>query len=323
MSTSSRLSTDEISNIVDQLKQQQHCDTTKKCYYTIWKIFNNFFIRFDRKPGNWEDRLTLFVTYLIDNERQSSTVKSYISAIKAVFKMNNSRINHGQYLLTSLTRACRLKNDQIRARLPVQKGMLKIILEKTDQHLMNVNQPYLLLLYQTLFSTAYFGLFRVGELTVSEHQIKARDIHIALNEKKILFVLHTSKTHHRNLPLQMIKIKSEKILNNKEFTSLGKKQQLDNCPYFLLKLYSQERGGYSSEVEPFNVFRDKRPVTSQQFQTCLKTILKFAGFDPTYYGTHSLRSGRGCDLFNLGVPIETIKKLGRWKSNTIYRYLKN
>ena len=46
-------------------------------------------------------------------------------------------------------------------------------------------------------------------------------------------------------------------------------------------------------------------------------------FDDTLYGTHSLRSGRTCDLYKLGLSVETIKKIGRWKSNAVFRYLKN
>ena len=99
-STSSRLSTIEISNIVEQLKNQEHRQSTKKNYYRVWKLFNDFFIRLDHKPKHWEDRLNLFVGYLIHTKKQSSMVKSYISAIKAMLKINNIKISEDQYLLT-------------------------------------------------------------------------------------------------------------------------------------------------------------------------------------------------------------------------------
>ena len=92
-STSSRISTAEILNIVDKLKHEQHRSTTKKNYYAVWKVFNNFFISLGDKPIRWEDRLTLFVGYLVHNHRQSSTVRSYVSAVKAVLKMNNINIS--------------------------------------------------------------------------------------------------------------------------------------------------------------------------------------------------------------------------------------
>ena len=57
------------------------------------ETFNEFFIRLDEKPDNWEDRILLFSGYLIDNDKKSSTVKSYISAIKAVLRDDNVEVN--------------------------------------------------------------------------------------------------------------------------------------------------------------------------------------------------------------------------------------
>ena len=66
-STSSQLSTRDISLIVEDLKQQQHRNSTKKNYYAVWHLLNQFFIRLDAKPNAWEDRLTLCVGYLVQN----------------------------------------------------------------------------------------------------------------------------------------------------------------------------------------------------------------------------------------------------------------
>ena len=69
VSSSSTLSTDAIQSIVDKLKVQRHRATTRKNYYGIWRSFNKFFIRLDKKPKKWEDRIVLFVGYLIENNR--------------------------------------------------------------------------------------------------------------------------------------------------------------------------------------------------------------------------------------------------------------
>ena len=63
--------------IVDKLKGQRHRKTTRDNYYGIWKTFNEFFIKLDVKPKNWEDRITLFVAYLIDNNRKSMTIRIF------------------------------------------------------------------------------------------------------------------------------------------------------------------------------------------------------------------------------------------------------
>ena len=66
MSSGSSLSTSAIEGIIEDLWMKQYRDSTMKNYYCIWKTFNEFFIRLDNKPDKWEDRITLFVAYLID-----------------------------------------------------------------------------------------------------------------------------------------------------------------------------------------------------------------------------------------------------------------
>ena len=56
--------------------------------------------------------------------------------------------------------------------------------------------------------TGYYGLLRVGELTISPHTIKAMDVHKAENKNKILICLRTSKTHDRSNQPQIIKLDS-------------------------------------------------------------------------------------------------------------------
>ena len=94
------------------------------------------------------------------------------------------------------------------------------------------------------------------------------------------------------------------------------------CPYELLWKYFKLRGPYASDTEPFFIFADQSPVSPPQFHTCLKNMLHLAGFDQALYSGHSLRMGRACDLLKLGVSVETIKDIGRWRSNTVFRYLK-
>ena len=127
-SESTTLSTHEIENIVDRLRNQRHRGCTQRNYYAIWKLFNKFFIRLDRKPPTLGERLTLFVAYLIENKKQSGTVKSYVSAIRAVLQINNIKFQEDEFLLTSLTKACKLNNDTVKTHLPIRKGLLHILL---------------------------------------------------------------------------------------------------------------------------------------------------------------------------------------------------
>ena len=103
------ISTRVIQGIVEKLKSQQHRDSTRKNCYAIWKIFNKFFLHLDHKPLDWDNRITLFVGYMIDKGRKSSTIRSYLSAIRSVLKIEGIEIHEDQYLLTALIKACKLK----------------------------------------------------------------------------------------------------------------------------------------------------------------------------------------------------------------------
>ena len=55
----------------------------------------------------------------------------------------------------------------------MRKGLLALILRETHSFFNSKGQTFLAALYRALFSTAYFGLFRVGELTKGEHPVLA------------------------------------------------------------------------------------------------------------------------------------------------------
>ena len=92
-STSSSISTAVLESYVERLKMERNRSSTRKVYYSVWKQFNEFFIKLDIKPETWEDRLILFVGYLVEGNKKSATIKSYVSAIKAVLKDDEVEIN--------------------------------------------------------------------------------------------------------------------------------------------------------------------------------------------------------------------------------------
>ena len=110
---------------------------------------------------------------MIHNNQKAATVKSYISAIKVVLSDINTVVNEDKYLLQSLTKACKLQNDQVTIRLPIHKDMLNLVLKTTYSYFDMTGQHYLKWLYMSLFATTYYGLFRVGEVTDSGHTVKA------------------------------------------------------------------------------------------------------------------------------------------------------
>ena len=115
------------------------------------------------------------------------------------------------------------------------------------------DQPFLESLYKTLFSTMYFRLLRVSEVAESIHAVKAKDVQIGANKNKFLIVLRTSKTHWKNMKLQLIKISATKCHGTGSFGWADAKL---SCLYQLLRDYSAKRGGYSCDEEPLSSLRN-------------------------------------------------------------------
>ena len=167
----------------------------------IWRQFNNFVIRLDRRPDNWEDKVNLFIGYKIEQGMKSTSVKSYVSDIKRTLIDDGYPWADQKLLAKSLTRACRLINDRVQIRLPIQCSLLEMILFEVQRIFNHNGQQYIQILYQTLFAISYYGMMRVGEVTFSDHVVKAKDVQAARNKDKLKnkLKLYTSKTHHRGM----------------------------------------------------------------------------------------------------------------------------
>ena len=314
-SGSSRYTITYLRNVMEKLKSNQNRDSTKANYHGIWRSFNQFLIRIEGgiKNISWEERTVLFGSYLVEQGIQSSTIASYFSAIKHVLKTDGYEWDSSKAQLTMVTRSCKLLNDRVKIRLPIQRRLLELLLFELERFYSK--QPYLEKLYKTALVLSYYGMMRVGELTKSQHNVKAKDIHIGENKDKILIILHSSKTHGKESKPQRIKLAA---------IHHDKVQKKFFCPFKIVTKYASARGSYSEDSEPFLIFKDKQPIAAWQFRKLLKELIKKLGLDPNLYNTHSLRAGKANDMRDFGFSLEQIRRAARWKGNgTIYKYLKN
>ena len=115
--------------ILDQLKANQNRGSTTRNYYSVWKHLNAFLTKLDDVPDDWEDRVALFCTFLIEYCKiQSTTLRSYIPTIKNVLKTDGYKWSDERVWFHALIRSCKLQNDTITNRFPVHIGLLKILL---------------------------------------------------------------------------------------------------------------------------------------------------------------------------------------------------
>ena len=174
-STSSKISTRHIQLIIDRLVSHSQCSSTAQTYLAVWRQFNKFVISLDVKPQSWEDRVTLCVGYKVDQGMQSSTVRSYVSAIKKLLMDDGYAWDEQKVVLGSLTKACKIINDRVHTRLPIQCSLLEMILFEIKRIFGLNGQSHLETMYLALFALSYYGLMRISEVTYSDHMVKAKD----------------------------------------------------------------------------------------------------------------------------------------------------
>ena len=296
--------------ILEKVKCLKYPYSTKKVYQLVWHKFNSFLLRLDNHPKSWEERTALFGAFLFKEGLQSQMIKLYFSAIKATLIDNDYDWDDDKVILTSLVRASKLVNDRFLVRLPIYKGLLELLLFEIE--CMYETQPFLEALYKAFFLISYYGMFRVGELALGPHTLKAKDVHIAQNKDKILFVLYSSNIHHEGMRPQKIKITAVQTKNDNAFF----------CPFRASRNYLAVRGSYSADTDPFFIFTDHSPVNPQQVCRVLKNTLAAINLNPNLYNLHSLRIRRTSDMFRQGYSIEQTKIAGHWKSNSVYRYIR-
>ena len=256
---------------------------------------------------------------LVDGGIQLSTLRTYFSAIKHVLWQDGYEWNDNKLILSSLVRGCKLENDTVKIRLPIQKGLLELMLFEIERKYGQSNpQPYLEILYKTMFCLGYYGMLRVGEMTLSNHTLKTCNVHVGNTKDKILLVLYTSKTHGQESGPQKIRISAA---TNTPYSNA--RQEKFFCPVKTVIRYMYARGAYQDDSEQFFIFADRSPVQPHHLRMTLRDLLADLNLDGSLYDVHSFRSSRTCDLAKFGYSIDQIKAMGRWKSNAVYRYLKN
>ena len=79
-------------------------------------------------------------------------------------------------------------------------------------------------------------------------------------------------------------------------------------------------GGADSLLPLFRL-SNGQPLWASQITVLLETAAIEEGLPSARFGTHSMRIGGATALLHAGVPIELIKRMGRWVSDSFQRYL--
>ena len=172
-------------------------------------------------------------------------------------------------------------------------------------------------LFSALFLLAFYGLFRIGELTAESNRFSCRFASSVVQFGNLTFL-------SRNGPTQVAKITISEYNHNtsrRPFDILiARAVSSAFCPVVALIQYWELRG---SSPGPLFCHADQSPILTHQFNVELQRCLASCELDTSRYKSHSFRIGGACHAANRGYSDAQIRALGRWNSDAFKVYLRS
>ena len=248
-------------------------------------------------------RLSVFISYLHTQGYSPASIVAHSSSIGYLHRLTGRqdpmKATIIQKLLSGVTRV----SPPSPPRLPITIGILVCLIQGVDQV---VQHYYHKALLKAMLTIGFFGLMRIGELTMSKEHVVPLSLNQITLTPQLLTISITHFKHNQKLKPVDIPITPFHI------------QSI--CPLHNLSIYLNLRG---YQPGPLFAFPSLVPISRQFFSKNLSRLISFAGFQGERYKAHSLRIGGASYYAGLGYSDSQIRLLGRWDSNAFVRYIRS
>ena len=241
--------------------------------------------------------VALFVADLAEQGYAAATVASDLSAIAFVHKMLDVVNPCEAFVVTSLLRSMRRRTVPD-SRAPVSVELLRDMVKRLY---LQEGMSYDFVLYRAVFTVAFYGFCRIGELAVSgsaDHRLRMEDLTVRENEIEVTF--HTFK-HSAGMARVVLQASAEVC-----------------CPVRAVKEYLMLR---PAGLGPLFIAACGASIKREQVVAVLKRLALACGSSGRYDG-HSFRIGATTHAAQQGRSASDIKRLGRWSSDAYLRYVR-
>ena len=237
-----------------------------------------------------------------------STLSTYISAVAFCHKLNGWSDPSQSFIVQKLKEGCRRSNRKSDIRRPVTLDLLGRLC-----HIVAciVKSEHEAALFRSAFLLAFFGFFRVGEITASS---KSADCSRILGLSDVRFEGHDQST-------MIIKLRFSKTDQQGNSASLRFRRNPNSqlCPLRCLSQYLSMRPPVG---DCLFVHADGSPLTAYQFRHILKKGLEALGVPTLGFSGHSFRIGAATSAALNGLSIPVVQSLDRWKSSAVNWYIR-
>ena len=255
-----------------------------------------------------QNSVALFLTHLHRSGYAYNTVKTHVSAISYVHKLQNIVDPTCSAVITALLNAIKKESPKTLEKLHISVDMLHELLNSLEYV---ITCKFDRLMYKAILLLQYHACARIGELVVSGN-----------NTDNVLCLDQVSFKFDRNMTCTEMTVDFLYFKHNKETSSesitIGS-VHTNYCPVKCLREYLSVRG-----LKPGFLFINSALVSVKRTDVSkvLDMLLIATGFDNKRYDTHGLRMGRASQAAADGWSESQIQRLGRWKSMAFKKYLK-
>ena len=265
-----------IRNRSDEILRSSLSFSTQTTYDTGFKFFANFRTLYFHSPC-WPpllSHITDFIAYLSLLSYSPCTISTYISAISFKCKVSGMDDPTQRFVVRKMLSGIHRVDKRTDPRRPITPSILNRVILALPFVCFS---KYESLLFASLFSTSYFGFFRVGELV----QSTTSSLGHALLACNIKMLSHTDCLQIY-VPHSKVDQQGKGVAIN--LSSNGSAI----CPVNNTKAFLAVRPNISGT---FFCHSSGQPVTHYQFVSVLKKAFWAANIDSKCYSSHSFRIG--------------------------------
>ena len=289
--------------------QQTYAPSTQRTYKTHKESYLAFCSVMGYEPVPATTMVLCRYASFLARSLKFSSIKQYLNIIRLLhleWQLPNPM--HNNYQLNCVLRGIRPSiGDSPSRKLPVNPAMLAQILSKLDLSSAGDSNIWAAGLLM------FFAMLRRSNVLCSE---KSFDPSKHLRRRDLVF-------HEWGI---LVHIRWTKTIQFKERTldiPLPRMPKHPLCPVAaIFHAWSFSRGSPMDGPAFLVPVKDAlKPLSSNTFINRIKEILKSCGVNSSLYSGHSFRRGGATWAYQVGVPVDTIRIIGDWKSNAYTSYI--
>eukprot|EP00079_Xenopus_tropicalis_P035206 XP_017948977.1 PREDICTED: micronuclear linker histone polyprotein-like [Xenopus tropicalis] len=288
-----------------ELVKASVAESTWVAYGKVWeewwqleKWAGGFKTREDRR-----DALVWYVIWLAEQRKSVAVVEKRMAGLAFLFKLSGVEDLTKEFIIRQAIKGFKRGKVSRDARRPISFDLLGKLQARLTQVCFSDFEARL---FQTAFTLAFFGAFRVGELTSKSKTVPGglTITDTQVDNERAVIRLRRSKTDTwgKGAVITLYRLDGGVV-----------------CPIGCLQRYMEVRPNSGTSLL---IHENGSPLTRFQFGKVLRIVLQDVGEKPNDFGTHSFRIGAATEAARLGLGDDMVKKIGRWESRRFQSYVR-